>query len=197
MAAFKDYLNSINEAFRDALTDDELLNISDTLNTFTEEELDVFGAYLFDTFFVDSNDEETDDSYEETDDSYEETDDSDDRYGVEEIVSMLKVLQFIPGINDFIEDAFDVVDVLAEIDEDVSSVFGASNKNHKKRKFMSNSASELRRTKNARKRSNRENKASRKAYYHKNKVKLAKYQKMRSTAIKKGTHIVKLRRKSG
>jgi hypothetical protein len=78
--------------------------------------------------------------------------------------------------------------------EGVSRVMKSTNKNRKKRKFMSNTKADMRRTKAQRKKDARSNRSKRKRYYRANKTKVAAYQKSRRSAIKKGSHKVKIRR---
>jgi len=91
-------------------------------------------------------------------------------------------------------DARELDKLATQMNEAVSRFMKARNMNKKKRKFMSTSKAELRRTKAQRRRDARKNKAKARRYYKANKAKIAKYQKSRSDAIKKGKHKVKKRR---
>lgn len=84
-----------------------------------------------------------------------------------------------------------------EIEEGVKGMFTSLNFNRKKRKFMKKSKATLRKEKVVRARKNRETRAKRKSYYRQNKSKLLRYTKMYRTAVKKGMHSKKLRRRSG
>jgi len=156
--------------------------IAEILAQLSEDEIDEFGEVLYTEFFSsDSESEESEDYF----------------FGLEDVQQMVSSLG--AGMLDDILDLLDEDDELPEedLDESFSRVMKKSRMNRKTRKFMTKSKAELRKTKAQRKRSNRENKAKRKRTYRANKTKIKAYQKSRSAAIKKGTHKVKLRRKSG
>lgn len=174
MGQFKQYLRE---------NEDLLQKINDELAEMDEDEIDEFGYVLYAEFF--DEDEPTEEM---------------DFFSIEDIQDMIAELgpDFYEDILDMIEDEDEDEDEEdEEMDEGVSRMMKAGNKNRKKRKFMSKSAAELRRTKAARKKDNRANRAERKKYYRANKAKIAAYQKSRASAIAKGSHKVKLRRKAG
>lgn len=167
MGDFKNFLEESEQA---------LSNIKFVLNDMDEEDIDVFGDYLYNEFF-------------DKDEDYSE----DDYYTVDDVLSMT---------NELGTDMYDyVLDMLGESDEEIEEGVTrrmlATNRNKKKRKFMSNSRSAMRRTKAQRKRDARKNKNARKKYYRANKQKIKAYQKSRREAIKKKKHVVKTRRQSG
>jgi len=163
-----------------------LNQINDIIAELSDEELNEFGDYLFDEYFEDETDN-TEESDMDSEDEFEEFD-------IAEIKDMLNLLE--PELLQYVLDDLQYLDNDSEdyVHEGVSRVFKKSNANKKKRSFMANTKSDLRKSKALRKRANRTNKASRKRYYRANKQKIKTYQKGRADAIKKGTHHVKLRR---
>ena len=84
-----------------------------------------------------------------------------------------------------------------DVNEGVSRIMKVNKLNRKKRKFFTKSAATLRKERSKRIKSNRINKASRKAYQRVNKAKIKGYQKSRANFIKKGRHFKKIRRQAG
>jgi hypothetical protein len=177
MGNFKQYLVENEEA---------LDSINDILKDLTDDELDAFGGVLYYELF----DNETD-----SDDV-----DEDDDFNLEDIKSMIAELgsSFYAEILDMLEEYEDEDEQGEEesdaMDEATGRRMKTTNMNRKKRKFMKNTKADLRKTKSSRKKSARANKSKRKRNYRANKVKIASYQKSRSSAIKKGKHKVKSRR---
>ena len=207
MGQFKKYLKE-----NDAL----LVQIGDALEALTAEEIDEFGAYLYDTFF------EEDTEYENQEDEYEEESEEEDSEETEEEYECEfdkdDVLEMIQELGEeFYEDILWMLDVededdtsgaedvhgvdpeeqRAEIAEGVSRRMKQKNLNRKKRKFMKKSKATLRKTKAMRKRKLRVTRAKRRRYYRTNKAKLASYKKSRNANVRKGKHFVKLRRAAG
>lgn len=82
----------------------------------------------------------------------------------------------------------------AELNEVMARRMKTKKMNKKKRKFMTKTKAELRKTASIRKRVNRKTSAKRKKSYRANKAKIKSYQASRAVAMKKGRHIVKVRR---
>lgn len=175
MGQFKQYLQENEEA---------LAQITSILDELTEDELDILGYVIYNEFFDDNDEDESDEEEE---------------FSKEDILAMVKELgpDMYEEILDMMEEEVeDNDDIETEIEEGVSRIMRTKNMNKKKRKFMSNSKADLRRTKTKRKQKARKDKAKRKRYYRANKKKIAAYQKSRAAAIKKGKHKVKVRRKA-
>ncbi len=163
-----------------AESDEMLESIKKILQEMDSEELDDFGTFLVDMFLEDLPDDE-----------YEE------EFDLEDIMEMIEALgmEFYDEILDELSDIEDDWDEdQKELDEAVSRILKSKNYNRKKRKYMSTSRSELRKTKASRRKEARKTKSQRKRYYKANKAKIASYQKSRREAIKKGKHKVKQRR---
>lgn len=161
--------------------------IMDIISTeLTQEEIDEFGVWLYDTYF-------------------EDNDSDDEEFSLEDIEQMLNILSQDDDSIYILDDILGVL-TLDEFDDDsineallesVTPYMKASNRNLKKRKFMANSKMYMLRTKQKRKRENLLSKPKRRRQYLVNKTKIKKYQTSRNTAIKKHLHIVKLRKKVG
>ena len=172
MGKFKQYLNE----------NDTLMSIFDILDELSEEEIDDFGSTLYYEFF---EDDECLDIIEQ------------EEFNIEDVKEMINGLDsdLYNDILDLLdEDEFDVEDD-SEVDEGVSRKMLAKNKNKKKRKFQKLSVSQLRKGKAKRKIKARKDKPKKKRYFRANKKKIQSYQKSRASAIKSGTHKVKVRRK--
>ena len=176
--------------FKDFLAEEEnlLAQISALVHSMDEEELNDFGNYLYDEFFAEDGEDPSWEEYSEEDIQDMIAELGDDMY--EYIFDMLSW-----------EDSEDNAEQKAgednEMDEGVSRIMKTSNMNRKKRKFMGVSKAELRRTKAVRKKEARLSRAERKRSYRANKAKIKSYQASRNKAIKKGKHIVKLRKAAG
>lgn len=173
---FKEFLRENEDMFN---------AIKNALVEMSEEDVDMFGSYLADEFFDDIGEEY-----------------SDELYSIDDVMEMITILG--PDMYDeilfelsFDEEMDDDSAEDEEMDEAVARRLSISNYNRQKRKFMKTSKAELRRTKAQRKIAARVTKAKRKRYYKANKQKIASYQQSRGEAIKKGKHIVKLRKRSG
>lgn len=157
----------------------KLNTLIDTINQLTITELQDFAEYILETF-----------------------------YDVEDEIDFVTSFEVKSMIYDILEnceeeEVLDIINLLlddlsypAELDESVSRRMLPSHLNHKRRKFMKKSKATLRREKVKRMRFNRKNRVKRKKYYRINKSKIKAYQKSRRAMIKKGRHIVKLRRRS-
>lgn len=159
--------------------EEQLALINDILVDMDEEEIDEFGYVLYVEFFEEDDIE----SLEDDDFSF---------FSIEDVQEMITILG--SDMYDYILDLLDEESEEDEMDEAVSRRMKTSNMNRKKRKFMSNTKADLRKTKAVRKKAARLSRADRKRYYRANKKKIISYQKSRGDAIKKGKHKVKLRR---
>ena len=162
-------------SFRNYLFENEDVKqqITDIINTLSEDELDEFGYVLFYEFF--DNEETDEDNYESFD--------------LDDVVEMLDALD-----NNVLDDVLDLLSDDFEMDESVTVRMKTKSFNKKKKKYMATSKAQLRRTKAARKKKARLTKGKKKRYYKANKAKISKYQKSRSKAIKSGKHVAKVRR---
>ena len=172
------------------------VEIENILDNMSEDEIDELGAFLSVEFF-DITEEEIEDEY----------------FDKKVVVNMIKELGedsygFILDLllpEDF-ESSADYTDdgnYEEEIEEDlgleegVSRIMKAKNRNLKKRKFFKKSAATLRKERADRLKKNRINRAARKGYQRINKEKLASYQKSRAKFMKKGKHFAKIRKQAG
>ena len=154
------------------------------LDTLDDEEIDELGVYLTTTFLDYEYPEGIEDGEEE---------EPFDREELTRIVKLLcKEYQFIGFLKGIIHDG--VPEAQERLEESPARVMKAKSMNKKKRKFMTKSASQLRRETSSRKRDANKNRAKKKRYYKANKTKIASYQKSRTNAIKKGKHQTKKRR---
>ena len=183
-------------SFRLSLVEDSIDGISvkniidcimDIISTeLTQEEIDEFGVWLYDTYF-------------------EDNDSDDEEFSLEDVEQLLNILSqdddSIAILDDILGaltlDEFDDDSINEALLESVTPYMKSSNRNLKKRKFMANSKMYMLRTKQKRKRENLLSKPKRRREYLVNKTKIKKYQASRNTAIKKHLHIVKLRKKVG
>lgn len=174
-------------SFIDFLHEDaDMLNqIQTIIDSFSAEDLDEFGYYLYCEFFDDDDHSDADGTFFEKDD----------------VMGMISALgsDMYPDILDMLSEDGDTDDEVhpGALDEGVSRVMLSTNRNRKTRKFMALSRSKLQRNAAARKRLNRQNKGKTKRYYQANKAKILAYQKSRRLAIKTGKHVVKTRRNGG
>lgn len=154
-------------------------DLFDEIGTLDDDELDEFGSYI-DTNFLDGENE----------------DDFD--FDIEDVKDMVNIIcqdnNLIGVLMDIVSNGIDVGE--DDVNEAVTRILTNKRMNKKKRKFMTKSASQLRRERSGRVRSNRANKSKKKRYYTANKTKIKAYQKSRNGAIKKGKHKVKKRRKA-
>ena len=188
MKLYENYMNDIVQMH---------YNIIQELNELTEEEISDFGAVLFTEFFGEDGDEGYKDIFDnisEYDFTYNQVMTLIENLGVENYDIVLDLLEEIE--EDDTSDVYDNYELKDDLDEAFSNRMKSSNYNKNKRKFMIRSASEIRRNKIKARQNYRKNKISIKQYRSKNKAKIRAYQKSRRNAIRKGTHKVKLRRKS-
>lgn len=174
-------LDNILSVYFFATLDDVLAEI-DTLD---DDEIDELGYVLY-TEFIDGGQPQVDSG------------DSDHVYSHEDVVDMVKILckeyHFIGYLMTMIVDG--VIEETETITEAPSRMMKNRDMNKKKRKFMSKTKSQMRRDLSTRKRAARTNKSKNKRYYKANKVKISAYQKSRNSAIKKGKHKVKIRKRT-
>ena len=205
---FRDYLYNLDESL--LLEGDEtvmsnsdiFLEIKNTLEHMSDDEIDEFGAFLSIEFF-DTPEDEIEDVYFDFDSVIEMISElGEESYGF--ILDLLLPEEFDASDDEdteYIEldhEELDHEELDSEdLDEGVSRVMKVKNANRKKRKFFKKTAAILRKERAERVKKNRLTKASRRAYRRANIAKLKSYQKSRNTFIKKGKHFVKIRRKGG
>ena len=200
---FRDYLYNLDESL--LLEGDEtvmsnsdiFLEIKNTLEHMSDDEIDEFGAFLSIEFF-DTPEDEIEDVYFDFDSVIEMISElGEESYGF--ILDLLLPEEFDASDDEdteYIELDHEELDS-EDLDEGVSRVMKVKNANRKKRKFFKKTAAILRKERAERVKKNRLTKASRRAYRRANIAKLKSYQKSRNTFIKKGKHFVKIRRKGG
>lgn len=169
--------------FKQFLTENEdlLQKILEELNELSVDEVDELGAVLYEEFFEE-----------------EESIDESEYFGIEDITEMIEALgtEMYEYILDLIEDE-ECDEESDDLEEGMARVMKKSNMNKKKRKFMTKSAAEMRKTKSVRKKENRKKLAKTKRNYRANKMKIKSYQASRTAAIKKGKHTTKIRKVAG
>jgi len=189
MGAFKKFLKE---------NEDVLQQIFDMLDELSDEEIDEFGYFLYSEFFDNVPPETSEDEEQEEEFDAEDVKEMIDALGPDMYEAILDLLlpEDIETDTSTIdaEEYHDVDPDEQEVQEGVSRKMKTKNINRKKRKFMTKTKADLRRTKAQRKKEARQNMASRKRYYRANKMKIKSYQKSRAAFIKKGKHKVKLRR---
>jgi hypothetical protein len=184
----------LEEDGEDYLSDSQLLAlINGELADLSEDEIFAFAYVLYYEFFDDEDN---------PDDNYED-------FNIDDVKEMIATLgpEYYVDILDLLlpdeeEDGFDWDSIelddesgeSEEMDEAVGRVMKRKNFNRKKRKFFKKTKADLRKGLAARKKANRKNMSKRKKFYRINKKRLASYQKSRATAVKKGRHMVKVRR---
>ena len=187
-------------------SDDLLKEIQNILEGMADDEIDEFGAFLSVEFFETSEDEIEDVYFDLETVLYmikEFVDDYSAEYGdaVEayEIILDLLLPEDFTSSADYTDDGNYEEDLGldGDVNEGVSRIMKVNKLNRKKRKFFTKSAATLRKERSKRIKSNRINKASRKAYQRVNKAKIKGYQKSRANFIKKGRHFKKIRRQAG
>jgi hypothetical protein len=192
MGKFKDFLKESDEETidLDTLSPEALLQvINDELADMNEDEIYAFAYVLYYEFF--DEEESLEDDY--TDFTIEDVQTMIAELGPDYYIDILDLL--LPDEN---EDGFDwdsiEMDDEGEANEAVGRIMKRKNFNRKKRKFFKKTKADLRKGLSARRKANRLNKAKRKKYFRVNKKRIQAYQKSRSTAIKKGRHMKKVRR---
>ena len=172
-------------------------------------DLNIFGNYLYYSFFADTADEgELDFSIVDVISMLTELND----YNIYQVVND-ELKHIIADPEYFMEIPFDnnigLTDVNdfdnSELEDDYSEgeiseakihIMTAKTANKKRRKFFTLSKAQLLRNKPKNKIKNRMNRAKNRAYKRANAAKIKRYQKSRQRLIDKGLHNVKLRRKA-
>ena len=171
--SFKNYYTEYTDYYL------KLNTLLDTVNQLTHEELNAFGEYLYD-HFLDEPEFDLDD------------------FTSFEIKKMIRTIIDSCEDNDeaefIISSLLDDLSYSTDLSESVSRRMLPSHFNHRRRKFMKKTKAKMRIEKFKRKRLNRMTRMKRKRYYRANKIKIKAYQKSRRFMIKKGRHIVKIRR---
>lgn len=174
-----------------------------------EIDLNIFGNYLYYSFFAETADEgELDFSIVDVISMLTELND----YNIYQVVNdELKHIIADPeysmeipfennigltDVNDFDSDDLETDSAEGEISEAKIHIMTAKTANKKRRKFFTLSKAQLLRNKPKNKIKNRMNRAKTRAYRRANAAKIKRYQKSRQRLIDKGLHNVKLRRKA-
>ena len=205
--------------FNEDLSESQVASLFDEHATFKEiiknviglDEIDlnIFGNYLYYSFFAETTDEgELDFSIIDVISMLTELND----YNIYQVVNdELKRIIADPeyfmeipfdnnigltDVNDFDSDDLETDSAEGEISEAKIHIMTAKTANKKRRKFFTLSKAQLLRNKPKNKMKNRMNRAKNRAYKRANAAKIKRYQKSRQRLIDKGLHNVKLRRKA-
>lgn len=221
MLKFEQIMNGsfFNENYED-LSESQTASLFDEHATFKEIvrnviglddiNLNIFGNYLYYSFFAETNNEgELDFSIVDVISMVVELNDyniyQDVDSELKRIISDPEYFMEIPfdsdiGLTDL--DYFDTENSDSEFSSDVGiseakiHMMTAKTANKKRRKFFTLSKAQLLRNKPKNKMKNRMNRAKTRAYKRANAAKIKRYQKSRQRLIDKGLHNVKLRRKA-
>lgn len=205
--------------FNEDLSESQVASLFDEHATFKEIiknviglddiDLNIFGNYLYYSFFAETSDEgELDFSIVDVISMLTELND----YNIYQVVND-ELKHIIADPEYFMEIPFDnnigLTDVNdfdnSELEDDYSEgeiseakihIMTAKTANKKRRKFFTLSKAQLLRNKPKNKMKNRMNRAKTRAYKRANAAKIKRYQKSRQRLIDKGLHNVKLRRKA-
>ena len=206
--------------FNEDLSESQVASLFDEHATFKEiirnviglDEIDlnIFGNYLYYSFFAETADEgELDFSIVDVISMLTELNDYNIYQVINDelkhIIADPEYLMEIPfennigltDVNDFdSEDSYFDDSTEGEISESKIHIMTAKTANKKRRKFFKLSKAQLLRNKPKNKMKNRMNRAKTRAYKRANAAKIKRYQKSRQNLIDKGLHHVKLRRKA-
>ena len=206
--------------FNEDLSESQVASLFDEHATFKEiirnviglDEIDlnIFGNYLYYSFFAETADEgELDFSIVDVISMLTELNDYNIYQVINDelkhIIADPEYLMEIPfennigltDVNDFdSEDSYFDDSTEGEISEAKIHIMTAKTANKKRRKFFTLSKAQLLRNKPKNKMKNRMNRAKTRAYKRANAAKIKRYQTSRQNLINKGLHHVKLRRKA-
>ena len=206
--------------FNEDLSESQVASLFDEHSTFKEIirnviglddiDLNIFGNYLYYSFFAETADEgELDFSIVDVISMLTELNDYNIYQVINDelkhIIADPEYLMEIPfennigltDVNDFdSEDSYFDDSTEGEISEAKIHIMTAKTANKKMRKFFTLSKAQLLRNKPKNKMKNRMNRAKTRAYKRANAAKIKRYQKSRQNLIDKGLHHVKLRRKA-
>ncbi len=205
--------------FNEDLSESQVASLFDEHATFKEiirnviglDEIDlnIFGNYLYYSFFAETADEgELDFSIVDVISMLTELNDYNIYQVINDelkhIIADPEYLMEIPfensigltNVNDFNSDDLETDSAEGEISEAKIHIMTAKTANKKMRKFFTLSKAQLLRNKPKNKMKNRMNRAKTRAYKRANAAKIKRYQKSRQNLIDKGLHHVKLRRKA-
>ena len=205
--------------FNEDLSESQVASLFDEYATFKEiiknvigldeVNLNIFGNYLYYSFFAETPDEgELDFSIVDVISMLAELND----YNIYQVINdELKHIITDPeyfmeipfennigltDVNDFDNSELEDDYSEGEISEAKIHIMTAKSANKKRRKFFTLSKAQLLRNKPKNKMKNRMNRAKTRAYKRANAAKIKRYQKSRQSLIDKGLHNVKLRRKA-
>lgn len=194
---FSEFIRESEEI--DELSPERRKELDELFLELTDEEIDHLGQIMF-AYFSDEEDDDEDDDDEE----YPEAE-----FDVDALNAMIDAIgsdsynviaTIISSESETLEDIFDEIDSIIDVDLTESLLEALVSKRMKvgnmnrARVFMKVTRAKLRATKANRRVQLRKTKHKRKAKYRKNKHRIKAYAKSRATAIKSGKHIVKRRR---
>ena len=205
--------------FNEDLSESQVASLFDEHATFKEIirnviglddiDLNIFGNYLYYSFFAETADEgELDFSIVDVISMLTELNDYNIYQVINDelkhIIADPEYLMEIPfdnnigltDVNDFDNSELEDDYLEGEISESKIHVMTVKTANKKRRKFFKLSKAQLLRNKPKNKMKNRMNRAKTRAYKRANAAKIKRYQKSRQNLIDKGLHHVKLRRKA-
>lgn len=175
----------------DELSPERRKELDDLFLELTDEEIDHLGQIMF-AYFSD---------FEDFEDCSDETFDLDDLNAMVNAIgsdSYNVIATIISSESETLEDIFDEIDSIIEVDYEVSEALISKRMKvgnmNRTRVFMATTKAKLRATAANRRVQLRKTKHKRKAKYRKNKHRIKAYAKSRAAAIKSGKHIVKRRR---
>lgn len=193
---FSEFIRESDEF--DELSPERRGELDDLFLELKDDEIDYLGQILF-AYFSDFED------FEDLEDFSDEVE-----FNLDDLNAMVNAIgsdsydaiaTIISSESENLEDIFNEIDAIIEVDYDISEVSEAliskrmkvANMN-KTRKFMATTKAKLRATAANRRVQLRKTKHKRKAKYRKNKHRIKAYAKSRAAAIKSGKHTVKRRR---
>lgn len=189
---FSEFIRESEEI--DELSPERRKELDELFLELTDEEIDHLGQIMF-AYFSDFED------FEETEIATDEAEfDLDDLNAMINAIgsdSYSAIATIISSESESLEDIFNEIDSIIEIDYEVSEAISKRMKvgnMNKSRKFMALTKAKLRATAANRRVQLRKTKHKRRAKYRKNKHRIKAYAKSRAAAIKSGKHIVKRRR---
>lgn len=193
---FSEFMSESEEI--DELSPERRKELDELFLELTDEEIDHLGQIMFAYFSdEDEDDEDDDEEYPEAEFNVDDLNAMIDAIGSD---SYNVIATIISSESETLEDIFDEIDSIIDVDLTESLLEALVSKRMKvgnmnrTRVFMKVTRAKLRATKANRRVQLRKTKHKRKAKYRKNKHRIKAYAKSRAAAIKSGKHIVKRRR---
>lgn len=175
----------------DELSPERRSELDELFSELEDDEIDYLGQILFAYF---SDHEDFEDFSDETEFNLDDLNAMVNAIGSD---SYNAIATIISSESESLEDIFNEIDSIIEVDYDVSEAIAKRMKvgnMNKSREFMEITKAKLRATAANRRVQLRKTKHKRRANYRKNKRRIKAYAKSRADAIKSGKHIVKHRR---